>query len=247
MKEIICHTQKELELAIKEKDACIIIKDTKEWLSVSGNATIQSVSDNATIQYVSGNATIQSVYDNATIQYVSGNATIQYVYGNATIKYVSGNATIKIFSPDVTILNCVMFAVVIMIGCIAKIKKMSKTVTIVKSPKQTGYTKEDFINIYGEDKDGNVTLYKSVGENHTDHYTGKIKYQGTVSCPDWDKNKDRQCGGGFHLSPLPHLALSYNQGTLLECKVNKKDFVVFPSDITKVRCRKVTVIGEYKE
>ena len=46
-----------------------------------------------------------------------------------------------------------MFAVVIMIGCIAKIKKMSKTVTIVKSPKQTGYTKKDFINIYGEDKE----------------------------------------------------------------------------------------------
>ena len=45
MKEIICTTQKELDTAVKEKDAHIVIKDTKEGLSVYGNATIKSVED----------------------------------------------------------------------------------------------------------------------------------------------------------------------------------------------------------
>ena len=210
MKEIIVHTQRELDLAVKEKDVEIIIRDTTEWLSVYDNATIQSV------------------------------------YDNATIKYVYGNATIKIYSPDVTILNAVMYAVIIMIGCVCKLKKKTKTVSVIKN-KIAEYTKKDFTDIYGTDKDGNLTLYKSVNpQNDSDFHTGKIKYQGTVICPDWDNDKNRQCGGGLHLSPLPHLALSYNQGKLLECKVNKKDFVVYPRDISKVRCKKVTVIGEYK-
>ena len=314
---MICTNQKELDSAVKKKNAIIIIKDTTEYVNVYGNATIQYVSGNATIQYVSGNATIQSVSDNATIrsvsgnatiqsvsgnatiqsvfgnatiqsvsdnatiqsvsdnatiQYVSGNATIQYVYGNATIQYVYGNATIqsvsgnatiqyvfgnatiqsvfgnatiKIFSADVAICSCCMLAVIIMIGCVCKIKKKQKSVTVIKN-KIAQYSKKDFIDIYGTDKDGNLTLYKSVQEDNTDFHTGKIKYEGTVICPDWDTDATRQCGGGLHLSPLPELALSYNKGRLLKCKVNKKDFVVYKHDITKVRCKKVTVIDEYK-
>jgi hypothetical protein len=266
MREIIVHTQKELDVAVKEKDVEIVIQGTTEWLSVYDNATIQSVSDNATIKYVSGNATIQYVSGNATIKYVSGNATIRYVsgnatiryvydnatikyvYDNATIKYVYGNATIKIYSPDVIIYGCFMCAIIIMIGCVCKIKKKQKTVSIVKTKKAESYTKQDFLNIYGTDKNGNVTLYKSVNpKNNKDFYTGKIKYEGTVTCPDWNGDNTIQCGNGLHLSPIPHQALNYNNGKLLECKVNKKDFVVYPLDITKVRCKKVTVIGEYKQ
>jgi hypothetical protein len=220
MGNFICTTQKELDAAVKEKDAYIVIKDTKEWLSV---------------------------YGNATIQHVYGNATIKYVYGNATIKSVYDNATIKIYSTDVTIHGCFMCAVIILIGCVCKIKKKQKTVSIVKIKQVTEYTKQDFINIYGTDKQGNVTLYKSVNpKNNTDFYTGKIKYEGTVTCPNWNGDNNLQCGNGLHLSPLPHQALNYNDGKLLECKVNKKDFVVYPYDITKVRCKKVTVVGEYK-
>jgi hypothetical protein len=231
MKEIICHSQKELDAAVKIKDAIIIIKDTTEWVDVYGNANIQSVSDNATIQSVSGNATIQSVY---------GNATIQSVYGNATI---------KIFSPDITIESGCLFAVIIMIGCVCKIKKKTKTVTVIKN-KKSKYDKKSFCHIYHAnliDKE-TIKLYKSVQpSDHTDFYTGKIKYEGEVTCPDFDKSTDRVCGGGLHLSPLPHLALSFNQGLLLECAVKLKDFVVCSDDITKVRCKKVTVLGEYKE
>jgi hypothetical protein len=133
-----------------------------------------------------------------------------------------------------------------MIGCVCKIKRKSKTVTVIKNP-VAKYTKKDFLDIYGQDKNGNVILYKSVRENLKDFHTNTIEYTGTVTCLDWDGDKNRQCGGGLHLSPLPELALSYNQGKLLKCIVNKKDFVVYPEDITKVRCKKVTVLGEYKD
>jgi hypothetical protein len=308
MREIIVHTQKELDVAVKEKDVEIVIQGTTEWLSVYGNATIQyvygnatiqsvsdnatirsvsdnatirSVSGNATIKYVYGNATIRSVYGNATIQYVSDNATIRYVYGNATIrsvsgnatirsvsdnatiqyvydnatirsvsgnatiKYVYGNATIKIFSVDVCIESVSMLAVIIMIGCVCKIKNKQKTVTVIKN-KRAEYTKKDFIAIYGCDKDGCLTLYKSVNpKNGRDFHSNTIKYKGVVTCPNWNPDNDIECGEGLHLSPLPELALHYNQGKLLKCKVHKNDFVVYPKDITKVRCKKVTVIGKY--
>ena len=237
MKEIIVTTQSELDAAVKVKDVEIVVKDTKEALHVYGNATIQ---------YVYDNATIQCVYDNATIQCVYGNATIKRVYGNATIQHVYDNATIQCYSAAVTIEVAAICAVIIMVGCVCKIKRKTKTVSVVKTKQAGNYTKKDFIDIYGEE-DGIVTLYKSVNpDTLCDFYTGKVKYQGTVICPDWDNDKKKQCGGGLHLSPLPHMALKYNEGKLLKCKVHRKDFVVYPHDITKVRCKKVTVIGEYK-
>ncbi len=247
MKEIICTTQKELNNAIKEKDAYIIIKDTQEEIDIGGSAKIGSVYDSAKIGSVSGSAKIGSVYGSAKIGYVSDSAKIDYVYDSAKIGSVYGNSNINVYSENVLIESCLMFAVIVMIGCICTIKRKSKTVTVIKNP-VAKYTKKDFLDIYGQDKNGNVTLYKSVRhENNTDFYTGKIKYVGTVTCPDWDGDSSRQCGGGLHLSPLPELALGYNDGKLLRCKVNKKDFVVYAEDITKVRCKKVTVIGEYKE
>lgn len=225
MNEIIVHTQKELDAAIKIFNVnknYIVIKNTTEWLSVSGNATIQSVY---------GNATIQSVYD------------------NATIKSVYDNATIKIFSATVTIESCFMLAVIIMIGCACKIKKKTKTVTVIKN-KIAEYNKKSFCQIYQDnfiDKD-TIKLYKSVRpDSKKDFHSNTIKYEGEVSCPDYDESPSRECGGGLHLSPLPHLALSFNQGLLLECAVKIKDFVVYSKDILKVRCKKVTVIGEYKK
>ena len=58
------------------------------------------------------------------------------------------------------------------------------------------------------------------------------------------KNEQRECGGGLHLSPTPELALSYNKGKVLKCKVNIEDFVVYSQNISKVRCKKVKVLGE---
>ena len=48
------------------------------------------------------------------------------------------------------------------------------------------------------------------------------------------------------MSPSPSLALSYNEGLVLKCEVMPEDFVVYGKDIKKVRCKRVTVLGEHK-
>ena len=40
----------------------------------------------------------------------------------------------------------------------------------------------------------------------------------------------------------PEDALRYNKGKIIKCKVNIKDIVVYPYDISKARCRKVKVL-----
>jgi len=89
------------------------------------------------------------------------------------------------------------------------------------------HSKESFLELYPPDEHGMVTLYE-------------------VECPDWDDDTKRQCGGGLHLSPTPELALIYHHGQVLVCKCHVDDLVVYPHDITKVRCRKVTVIDTAK-
>ena len=92
-----------------------------------------------------------------------------------------------------------------------------------------------------------IKLFKSVNpDTLCDFHTGKIKYNGIVTCPDFDSTPERECGGGLHLSPTPEMALSYNNGKVLECKVAIKDIVIYGKDIKKVRCSKVEVIGEVK-
>ena len=105
------------------------------------------------------------------------------------------------------------------------------------------HTKASFLDIYPADENGFVTLYKVTKADGCDHHTGKIKYEGIVECPDWVDNPDQQCGNGLHLSPLPELALGYHQGPVKKCRVHIDDFSVYPRDITKVRCRRVEVIG----
>jgi hypothetical protein len=111
------------------------------------------------------------------------------------------------------------------------------------------YNIKNFCDIYSENMASKkyMILYKSVRpDNHKDFYSNTIKYSGTVECPDFNPDDNIQCGGGLHLSPTADLALSYNQGTLLKCRVAIKDIVVYGLDIAKVRCSKVTVLEEAK-
>jgi hypothetical protein len=136
-----------------------------------------------------------------------------------------------------------MLSIIIQIGCVCKIVKKKKSATIIKN-KKSEYTKKDFLEIYQENKidESTIKLYKSVQENNTDFYTGKIKYDGVTLCPDFNSDKKIKCGQGLHLSPTSEMALKYNQGKILECAVKISDFVIFSEDITKVRCKKVTVL-----
>jgi len=97
-------------------------------------------------------------------------------------------------------------------------------------------------------REGKIILFKSVQpDTFLDFYTGKIKYEGVVECPDWDDNPELECGGGLHLSPTPELALSFNRGFVLRCEVALEDIVIYPYNIDEVRCRKVQVIGPVEE
>jgi hypothetical protein len=234
--------------------------------SVYGQAVIESVSGQAVIEYVSGQAVIESVYDQAVIEYVYDQAVIKYVYGQAVIEsvygqavikyvydqavieYVYGNGTIKIFSSNVKVLKALQYSIIININCKNTVKSKTKLVTIINNP-IAKHDKKSFTTIYEDQvENGKIKLYKSVNpDTLCDFHTGRIKYEDIVKPEKWNPDKNLQCGDGLHLSPLPHLALNYNQGKLLECEVDIKDFVVYPDDITKVRCRKVRVMGEYKE
>ena len=251
MKTIVVETQKELD-AVKDDDTRIIIDSSpeivievirkvyevrnKSVVNAYGNAVIQHASDNAVIRHAYDNAVIQHAYGNAVIQYASGNAVIQHAYGNAVIQHAYGNAVIQHAIQEVSIVR---------IEGNAKVIKVDKSVHIVKA-KQAIYDIKSLKIIYAENIDGkSIILYKSVNpETLCDFYTDKIKYEGVVICPDWNPGKNIQCGNGLHLSPTPEMALSYNQGKVLKCKVAIKDIVVHGTDITKVRCKKIEVIGE---
>jgi len=99
-------------------------------------------------------------------------------------------------------------------------------------------------------KDGRYVLYKSVNpDTNCDFYTGKIKYEiGKIVKPErWNPDPNIQCGDGLHLCPTPEMALRYNKGKILKCAVRPEDIIIYQNDLTKVRCREVEVIGEYKE
>jgi hypothetical protein len=211
---------------------------------VRGSATIRDVRDSATIQYVGDSATIRDVRDSATIRYVGGSATIRDVGGSATIQYAKENATAIIRCDNVKI-EAWHSVTIICQDCKPTIKRHGTSVTVVRT-KTFQHSLKSFCAMYGSGSKP-LTLYKSVRpDTGCDHYTGKIKYEGIVECPDFDPNKNRQCGGGLHLSPTPEDALRYHDGKVLICEVAREDIVVYPTDVTKVRCRKVKVIGEWK-
>ncbi|OPY81420.1 MAG: Inner membrane transport protein YajR [Syntrophorhabdus sp. PtaU1.Bin153] len=157
------------------------------------------------------------------------------------------NASVKVQNSNVIIDQITQQAVAI---CMEQctIKKRDKTAQVIVCPR-VKYDIASFAGIYKSNllNKSKIILYKSVNpETLCDYCTGKIKYEGTVICPDFDPDPERQCGGGLHLSPTPELALNYHNGKVLKCEVALKDIVVHGSDITKVRCRKIKVLGEIK-
>jgi len=154
------------------------------------------------------------------------------------------NSTGKILS-DISFLSVNHFAVVVCVQSEPKQIKKDKTGKIIKT-KIFRQTKKTFCDIYKNNMidDKTIILYKSVKSDNTDFYTGKIKYEGIVKCPDWNPDASLECGNGLHLSPTPEHALSYNKGKIIGCKVKISDFVVYPYNITKVRCKQVEVFSE---
>jgi hypothetical protein len=158
-------------------------------------------------------------------------------WGNCSVK-VQGSNSVKITLRDYAVCNA--------IACEPKLIECDETAHYIKSPVAVNDL-ESFLRIYKDNiqPDGRILLYKMVKADGTDHYSGTIKYEGTVICPDWDPDPLVQCGGGLHLSPSASLAKFYHPtGKLLKCLAHPDDIVVYGPDITKVRCRKVEVIDE---
>ena len=158
------------------------------------------------------------------------------------------NVSVKVHNSGVALDKLKQFATAICIGCDIKPVEKDDTATVLVTPPAT-YTKDVFLEMYRANKNGKgIYLYKVVQDDYTDHYTGEIKYEiSTTVKPDvWDSDENRQCGDGLHLSPTPDLALTYHTGRILKCLVKIADFVVYPHDITKVRCREVLVVEEIK-
>ncbi len=160
------------------------------------------------------------------------------------------NSSIKVYSEYCELKKAMQESVIINIGIKNKPKKQDKTSTTLYK-KISEWTKNKFLDLYKNQVNKNkIILYKSVNpETECDFYTGKINYKDNtiVECPDWNGDKNIQCGNGLHLSPTPQLALSYNKGKIKVCEVTIKDFVIYSKDITKVRCKKVKVIGDWKK
>jgi len=170
-----------------------------------------------------------------------GNSSVE-ARGNSSVEAWE-NSVIRIFSNIRLKLN--QFSVGIGIGIKIKAEYKSGSATLINK-EIAKYDKKLFLRMYKKNiqKGGEILLYKSVKDDNTDFYSGKIKYIGKVICPDWDDNPNRECGGGLHLSPTPELAKSFNNGKIKKCIVEQKNFVVYPKNIDKVRCKEVEVIED---
>ena len=236
MKQITIKTQAEYDaLPNKFTEYTEIIIDATEPIY-----EIRTVPENADVT-LTGQTVVEYLYIKATL-WGNSQATL---WGNSQVKAAFENSIIKAFSSNVIILRLKHQSTLICQNCNVGVQEKDNTANIIIT-KTMQHTKQTFLDIYKDSMTGNsIILYKSVNpDTLCDFYTGKIKYEGTVTCPGWDDNEQRECGGGLHLSPTPELALSYNKGKVLKCKVNIEDFVVYSKNIMKVRCKTVKVIGE---
>ena len=209
--------------------------------STPQNSTVRAYDTSTVTAYGSstvtayGSSTV-TAYGSSTVR-ACGSSTVT-AYGNAVLSVLRSSVTVMLFN----------LAVATFIGCEPIVKSCEDTATIVRVA-VFQHTTQSFTQIYSEQiqADGRILLYKSVQTDATDFYSGTIKYEGIVECPDWDPNPERECGGGLHLSPAPELALSYNKGKIKRCLVHPDDIVVYPPNISKVRCHKVEVLPDEEE
>jgi hypothetical protein len=182
-------------------------------------------------------------WENSSVE-ARGNSSV-VAWGNSSV-VAWGNSVIRLFN-QIKRLVLKKFSVAISIGFKASVEFKAETAQLIEQPAAT-YDKEEFLDIYKKNiqPDGRILLYKATQKDGTDHYTGKIKYEGVVHPAKWDPDPERQCGDGLHLSPTPQLVKSYHNGKIKKCLVKIEDFLVYARDITKVRCREVEVIQEEK-
>ncbi len=192
------------------------------------------------------NAQIKEMRASSQVNMMRESSHINMMKECSQVNAAFENVCIKAFSPYVVISRLKHKSTLICQDCTVDVKEKDDTANIIYT-KTMIHTKKSFLDIYKDNMidENNIILYKSVNPNTLcDFYTGEIKYEGVVICPDWDDDENRECGGGLHLSPTPEETLYYNKGKVLKCKVHVDDIVVHPYHINKVRCKKIEVLEE---
>ena len=277
MKTIIIKSQKEFDAlpekfdqytSIQIENCRCIVNKMRENSSVvaRGNSSVVARGNSSVEAW--GNSSVEARENSSVVArenssvVVRGNSSV-VAWGNSSVEawgnssvvawedssvVARGNSVINIWSPDVVVQGLFFFSTLVMHFCKCKILKKQSTAQIVHHKIQK-ITNKIFCEALKKTKDGFI-LYKSVKPKILcDFYSGSIKYEigKTIECPDFDEDENRQCGGGLHLSPTKEQALQYSHGTILECAVKEKDFVIFQGDFSKVRCKKIKVLAEAKK
>jgi len=255
MKIVTVKTQAEmnaLPLSFDEWTEIHIKSDTTFWLKVTKtyqNAQVTAYDSSQVRAYGSSQVT---AYDSSQVRaYGSSQVTAcdssqVRAYGSSQVT-AYGNSMIAVLSAMVVMQKIAQYAIIALDGVKIKLPKKPKTVTVIKR-KLVEHDINSFIDCWNLTvEDDSVILYKTVRKDTLcDFRTGKIKYEGIVSCPDFDSSKDRECGGGLHLCATGLGAIRFADGAykLLKCRVKLKDIVVYGKNIEKVRCRQVEVLSE---
>jgi hypothetical protein len=274
MKAITVKTQEEFDKANRQKTPCQIFIESEQTLTITITETIHHVVARGSSHVVArGSSHVEARGSSHVVAWESshvvawesshvvarGSSHVEARGSSHVVAWESshvvawesshvvarGSSHVATTARTVTI-ELYHHSVAILTACAPDITEHGDKVTVVRR-EMFLHTTTTFLECYAEqiNDDGRVELFKSVREEGTDFYSGTIKYEGVVECPDWDPDPERQCGGGLHLSPTSELALSYNYGKLKRCLVHPDDIVVYGSDISKVRCRKVEVVGDY--
>ena len=248
MKTIIVTNQKEYDNAINNKDQCIIeIKSNKPIEIISNKTENHTVTahDSSTVAAY-GSSTV-TAHDSSTVTACDRSTVRAYdssrvrACGSSTVR-ACDFSTILILSSLIILKKLEDYCTILLNSYKVKLPKISKKIRIFKEKRK--YTTKKYTDIMNlEIKDNYVIMYKIVNpDTECDFRTGKIKYTGKVKCPDWNPDSNLECGNGLHVSPTLQDARQYNQGLELKVRVNLNDFVVFPDNLSKVRCKQLEVI-----
>jgi hypothetical protein len=196
-------------------------------IEVRGSATVRAYDsatvwayDSATVRAY-GSATVWA-YDSATV-WAYGSATVR-AYDSATV-WAGSHVAVHLHSTHASISGGVV------IDHVAP--------NLDDAPAWAAYHAVEII-------DGNAILFKAVSPALTagEMYEAVTSYAigATVTAPDW--RDDRECGGGLHISPAPHMAAAYRHGGGMRfLKVSTPLSGIRPID-DKCKVRTLTVLGE---
>jgi hypothetical protein len=266
-------TQKELDAALKAGDERIIIDSPRGvWLELTstGEAWVEALNsasvsaygsasvsayDSASVR-ASGSASVRasgsasvSAYDSASVR-AYGSASVS-AYGSASVSaYDSasvrayGSASVRAY--DSASVRASRFVAVHLHSASAHI--MGGTVidvTKLDLDKQEHWTEYHGVETT---EDGDLVVYKAVGDNFKSGYGFEYPIGETVTAPDW--NPVAFCGYGLHFSPSPAQAQAYHSEAtrFLKCAVAPADAVILDGSATwttpKLKARAARVVCE---